>query len=164
MERGISKATENELLVNAARYQVESHFGALLSHNNPNQHQQRHLPLAPSPESAAEYSSHEEAVSADTPDRDDAIDLELKSVSRALDRVQFKWNKILAELHVRPKLQPDRNDEMQRDHRPLALVAAAALLLGDDLGGQRHKQRHRRRQGPLPQRQPRFVMLQLQTF
>ena len=164
MERGISKATENELLVNAARYQVESHFGALLSHNNPNQHQQRHLPLAPSPESAAEYSSHEEAVSADTPDRDDAIDLELKSVSRALDRVQFKWNKILAALHARPKLQPDRNDEMQRDHRPLALVAAAALLLGDDLGGQRHKQRHRRRQGPLPQRQPRFVMLQLQTF
>ena len=81
MERGISKATENELLVNAARYQVESHFGALLSHNNPNQHQQqqRHLPLAPSPESAAEYSSHEEAVSADTPDRDDTIDLELKS-------------------------------------------------------------------------------------
>ena len=81
MERGISKATENELLVNAARYQVESHFGALLSHNNPNQQQQqqRHLPLAPSPESAAEYSSHEEAVSADTPDRDDAKELKLKS-------------------------------------------------------------------------------------
>ena len=50
------------------------------------------MPLAPSPESAAEYSSHEEAVSADTPDRDDAKDLELMSVSRALDRVQFKWN------------------------------------------------------------------------
>ena len=81
MERGISKATENELLVNAARYQVESHFGALLSHNNPSQHQQRQLPLAPSPESAAEYSSHEEAVSADTPDRDDAKELELKSGS-----------------------------------------------------------------------------------
>ena len=67
MERGISKATENELLVNAARFQVESHFaGGLLSH--PRQQQQQ-LPLAPSPESAAEYSSHEDAVSADTPDR-----------------------------------------------------------------------------------------------
>ena len=71
MERGISKATENELIVNAARFHVESHFGGggqhQLSHHQ--QRQRRQLPLAPSPESAAEYSSHEDAVSADTPDR-----------------------------------------------------------------------------------------------
>ena len=65
MERGISKATENELIVNAARFQVESHFGG----GGGGGGQRQMPPLAPSPESAAEYSSHEEgAVSADTPD------------------------------------------------------------------------------------------------
>ena len=73
MERGISKATENELIVNAARYQVESHFGDLLSCSHRPRQRDRQLPLAPSPESAAEYSSHEDAVSADTPDRGEEV-------------------------------------------------------------------------------------------